>query len=206
MEPDSKWTRYARILIMKALDPEKYHQVGKIDQNLHIFQKVKKMLTVIYLFKLISNVFSFTRYVVMFIWILYLCFKLLKSGNLDFFIALSSIWLFSGYCWRILETFWARPETLRLLRGHEKQKMSRTSSQRLDRPRTRSVGPRLDSHLLQRTVGHVSENRFFEEQAEKCQHSAALSDRLSKTEFRWEFDRKCRRIRSKCESRRNLDS
>jgi hypothetical protein len=50
MEPDSKWTRYARILIMKALDPEKYHQVGKIDQNLHIFQKVKKMLTVIYLF------------------------------------------------------------------------------------------------------------------------------------------------------------
>jgi hypothetical protein len=28
MEPDSKWTRYARILIMKALDPEKYHQVG----------------------------------------------------------------------------------------------------------------------------------------------------------------------------------
>jgi hypothetical protein len=27
MEPDSKWTRYARILIMKALDPEKHHQV-----------------------------------------------------------------------------------------------------------------------------------------------------------------------------------
>jgi len=141
----------------------------------------------------------------MFSWILYLCFILIKSGNLDFYNYLINL-TFSGYCWRILETFWARPETLRLLRGHEKQKMSRTSSQRLDRPRSRSVGPRLDSHLLQRTVVHVSENRFFEEQAEKCRHSAALSDRLSKTEFRWEFDRKCRRIRSKCESRRNLDS
>ena len=31
MEPDSKWTSYARILIMKALDPEKYYQVRFID-------------------------------------------------------------------------------------------------------------------------------------------------------------------------------
>ena len=30
MEPDSKWTRYARILIMKALNHDNYHQVIKV--------------------------------------------------------------------------------------------------------------------------------------------------------------------------------
>ena len=31
LEPDSKWTRYAKVLIMKALDPEKHHTVGLIN-------------------------------------------------------------------------------------------------------------------------------------------------------------------------------
>ena len=30
LEPDSKWTRYAKVLIMKALDPEKHHQVCNV--------------------------------------------------------------------------------------------------------------------------------------------------------------------------------
>ena len=30
LEPDSKWTRYAKVLIMKALNPEKHHQVCNV--------------------------------------------------------------------------------------------------------------------------------------------------------------------------------
>ena len=72
--------------------------------------------------------------------------------------------------------------------------------------RSRFVGPTFDLYLLQRAIFQSGKSQSFEQQDKISRHFAALSDRMRTAEFGRKFDRKYRRIRSKLETRRSLDS